>query len=348
MVGAVVVRHGEILGEGYHACLGGPHAEVVALAAAAQRGGSRGATVYVTLEPCGHHGRTPPCAEALIEAGVARVVACHGDPNPAVAGQGFERLRAAGIAVESGLLVEEAVRLNLPFLVFHALGRPLVTLKWAMSLDGRIATVDGESQWISSEEGRRWSLGLREEHAAILVGVGTALADDPSLNRRLGWAEAPPEAFSRVILDRRLRLPPTARLLTLPGPVLVYAEEALANNPAALRAAGAEVVLLPRVDPAAVLADLHRRGVQSVLVEGGGGIHGAFVEAGLFDRVAVDCAPRLLGGESALGPVGGQGIGALAAAPRLEGLSAEECGPDIILRGLRQGCLQDLCKSVAE
>jgi diaminohydroxyphosphoribosylaminopyrimidine deaminase/5-amino-6-(5-phosphoribosylamino)uracil reductase len=346
MVGAVVVRDGEVLGEGFHPQIGGPHAEVAALAAAARRGGSRGATVYVTLEPCNHHGRTPPCVEALIEAGVRRVVACHRDPNPAVAGRGFERLRAAGIPVESGLLVEEAVRLNLPFLVSHTRRRPLVTLKWAMSLDGRIATVTGESQWISSEEGRHWALGLREEHGAILVGIGTALSDDPSLNRRLGWAGAPPDAFLRVVLDRRLRLPPTARMLTLPGPVVVYAEQAPTADPQPLRDTGAEVVLLEAVTPAAVVADLHRRGIQSVLVEGGGGIHGAFVEAGLFDRVAVDCAPRLLGGQRALGPVGGAGVGSLARAPRLESFTAEHHGADIILWGLREGCLQDLCKSV--
>jgi diaminohydroxyphosphoribosylaminopyrimidine deaminase/5-amino-6-(5-phosphoribosylamino)uracil reductase len=221
-----------------------------------------------------------------------------------------------------------------------------------MSLDGKIATVSGESQWISSQEGRRWSLELREENAALLVGVGTVLADDPSLNRRLDWAGGP---NVRVVLDRRLRTPPQSRLFTLPGPVLVYGEgggeevpdpEARRALEEAAGATGGEVILLPRVDPPAVLADLHRRGIQSVLVEGGGGIHGAFLEVGLFDQVKVCCAPRLLGGREALGPVGGEGIGALAAAPRLEGLTATSRGPDIILEGLRDGCLQELCSNV--
>ena len=346
-MGALLVdAAGTVVGEGYHRQLGGPHAEIEALADAARRHPDRpvqGATAYVTLEPCCHQGRTGPCTEALIEAGVARVVACHKDPNPEVGGRGFARLAEAGIAVEWGFLVEEAVRLNLPFLVQHALGRPAITLKWAMSLDGRIATVTGESQWISSEEGRQWSLELREEHDAILVGVGTALADDPSLNRRLGLAPGP---LLRVILDRRLRLPDSARMFRLPGPVLIYTENHEPESRHRLEAAGGEVAVLPRVEPAAVVADLHRRGVQSLLVEGGGGIHGAFVEAGLFDRVRVCCAPRLLGGQSAPGPVGGGGIGQLAAAPRLDGLNVEERGPDIILSGTRNGCLQDLCKSV--
>ena len=339
MVGAVVVRDGSIVGEGFHALLGGPHAEVVALEEAGER--ARGSTVYVTLEPCSHHGRTPPCTDALVEARVARVVACHRDPNPEVAGTGLERLRRAGVAVEVGELADEAIRLNLPFVIRHALGRPAITLKWAMSLDGRIATVTGDSQWISGPEGRQSSLELREAHDAILVGSGTALADDPRLNRRLGLADG---SILRVVLDRRLRLPRTSRMLSLEGPVLIYTEQPSAARRRELEAAGAEVVDLGAgaVNPAAVVRDLGRRGVQSLLVEGGGEVHAAFVAARLYDRIIVDCAPLLVGGEGAPGPLRGQGVRHLGDAPRLDSFKATACGEDILLEGFRSGCLQGL------
>jgi diaminohydroxyphosphoribosylaminopyrimidine deaminase/5-amino-6-(5-phosphoribosylamino)uracil reductase len=351
MVGAVLVRDGRVIGEGWHAQVGGPHAEVVALAAAAAGGGARGATLYVTLEPCAHQGRTPPCVQAVIAAGVRRVVACHGDPDPRVAGRGFKMLRGAGIEVESGLLAEEALALNLRYLGRRAFGRPAVTLKWAMSLDGKIATRGGDSQWISSPAGRRWALALREAHDAIVVGIGTALADDPRLDRRLGKAAG---AITRVVLDRQLRLPPTARMLTVEGPVLVYTETGPASSPCggrdearrALEAAGAQVVELPDVEPAAVLADLGGRGLAAVLVEGGGTIAGAFVAAGCYDRVAVDCAPLLIGGAEAPGPLGGRGVATLAEAPRLERTRVRRREGDWLLEGLRAGCLQDLSSSL--
>jgi diaminohydroxyphosphoribosylaminopyrimidine deaminase / 5-amino-6-(5-phosphoribosylamino)uracil reductase len=336
-VGAVLVRDGEVVGSGWHRQVGGPHAEVEALRAAGDR--ARGATLFVTLEPCSHHGRTPPCADAVIAARVARVVACHGDPNPKVSGRGFAKLRAAGIEVESGFLVDEAVRLNLPFLISTTLGRPAVTLKWAMSLDGRIATATGESQWISSPGGRRWALALREEHDAILVGSGTVLADDPRLDRRLGLAAGP---NLRVVLDRRLRTPPEARLFTVEGSVLIYTESTDRKRIEALTAAGAEVVNLPAVEPGAVLADLHRRGIQSLLAEGGGEVLASFVTSGFYDRVMVDCAPLLIGGKGAPGPLAGEGFAELAAAARLDGFEARRQGGDLILTGYRRGCLEGL------
>ncbi|MEM9553441.1 MAG: bifunctional diaminohydroxyphosphoribosylaminopyrimidine deaminase/5-amino-6-(5-phosphoribosylamino)uracil reductase RibD [Acidobacteriota bacterium] len=365
-VGSVIVRDGEVVGEGWHRRAGGPHAEIDALRAAGQR--ARGATAYVSLEPCAHHGRTPPCADALVEAGVARVVACHRDPDPRVAGGGFARLEAAGIEVAWGGLVDEAVRLNWRFLAAIVQRRPAVTLKWAMSLDGKIATHTGDSQWISSPEGRQWALELREEHDAILVGSGTALADDPRLTRRLGQAEGP---IVRIVLDRRLRLAPTARLFTVDGPVLVYteaadtevadteiadtegadtetAEAARATRREELTRAGAEVVVLERVEPTAVLGDLARRGVQSLLVEGGGSVAAAFAEAAAFDRVAVCCAPRLLGGETAPGPLRGSGFATLAEAPRLADLQVTRRGPDLVFTAFRETCLQDLFKSVVD
>lgn len=381
-VGAVIVQGGKVVGEGWHRRAGEPHAEVEALRAARsdqplQGEQLRGATLFVNLEPCSHHGRTPPCADALIEAGISRVVGCLQDPNPAVAGRGYDRLRQAGIEVEVGLLAREAVALNLPFLTSNLHQRPAVTLKWAMSLDGRIATVSGESQWISSPEGRAWALDLRREHDAILVGSGTVLADDPRLNRRGGpsgsvagsdagaGVEASRPPILRAVLDRRLRTPPTARLFDVEGPLLIYTEvpadcrtfqELVSAGETA--AAQLHLICLPRVTPPAVLADLHARNVdgqeraqaggdpvRSLLVEGGGEVAAAFVAADLFDRVEVCCAPRLLSGRSAPGPLGGAGIGLLASAPQLDALSATACGVDVILSSHRQGCLEALTSS---
>lgn len=358
MVGCRLVAGGEVVGEGHHAEAGGPHAEVAALAAAGER--ARGATAYVSLEPCAHHGRTPPCADALLDAGVARVVAIHRDPDPRVSGGGFARLAAAGVEVATaagvgaGELVERALRLNLRYLVPSVLGRPLVSLKWASSLDGKIATRTLDSRWISSPAGRRWSLALREEHDAILVGSGTVLADDPRLDRRLGLARGPRGGANlRVVLDRRLRLPATAKLLAVAGPVLVYTEGGNAARRGALEAAteaeseaDLEVVELPEVTPEAVVADLHRRSVGSLLVEGGGEIHAAFVAAGLFDRVLASLAPLVVGGREAPGPVGGKGPALLADAVRLEPFTVRRRGPDVILTALRTGCLQALSSSV--
>ena len=341
-VGAVLVRDGAVVGEGWHRRVGGPHAEGEALAAAGER--ARGATLYTNLEPCCHHGRTPPCTDALLAAGVARVVASHHDPDPRVASRGFARLREAGVEVEVGALAREAAALNLPFLTAKTLGRPAVTLKWAMSLDGKIATAAGESRWISSEAGRKWALELREEHDAILVGSGTALADAPLLTRRLGLAAGP---ILRVVLDRRLRLPAAAKMLGEEGEVLVFTESQDEARQAELAARGVRVERLARVEPTAVLAALHARGVQSVLVEGGAEAHAAFVASGLWDRVEAACAPLLIGGREAPGPIGGSSVPALAAAPHLESFSVRRRGGDVLLSGYRQGALDDLLARLA-
>ncbi len=336
MVGAVLVRDGEIVGSGWHRQVGYPHAEVEALREAGER--ARGATLYVTLEPCSHFGRTPPCVDAVLAAGISRVVACHADPNPRVSGRGFAKLREAGVEVEVGTLAAEAVRLNLRFLIATILRRPAVTLKWAMSLDGRIATAAGESRWISSPQGRRWALALREEHDAILVGSGTVLADDPRLDRRLGLAAGP---NVRVVMDRRLRISPEANVFSVAGSLLIYTE---ADGPGreALAARGAEVIVLPAVEPAAVLADLYGRGIQSVLVEGGSEVLASFVAGGCYDRVMVDCAPLLIGGRNAPGPLGGAGFAALESAARVEDFEVQRRGGDVILNGYRRGCLKEL------
>lgn len=341
MVGAVLLRDGVEIGAGWHRKVGGPHAEVEALRGVAD---ARGATLCVTLEPCAHHGRTPPCVDAVIAAGVRRVVACHSDPDARVSGLGFSRLGFAGLDVTWGHLLEEAVALNWKYMTAKLLRRPGVTLKWAMSLDGKIATRSGDSRWISGQRSRQWSLELREVHDAILVGSGTVLADDPMLTRRLGKAEGP---ILRVVLDRRLRLPPTAKLFQQPGPVLVYGAAGVdAGLAEALRARGAEVALLEEPTPASVLADLAGRGVQSVIVEGGGEVLAAFVEAGLFERVEVACAPLLVGGKEAPGPLGGGGPERLAEALRLDRLEVRRPGRDVWLGAFRKGCLQDLSASV--
>jgi diaminohydroxyphosphoribosylaminopyrimidine deaminase/5-amino-6-(5-phosphoribosylamino)uracil reductase len=297
----------------------------------------------VTLEPCAHFGRTPPCADAVLAAGVRRVVACHRDPDPSTAGKGFARLVAGGVELEVGPGAREAIELNLPFLVSRVLGRPAVTLKWAASLDGKIATAGGESRWITGERARRRALALREEHDAILVGSGTALADDPRLTRRLARAGRP---IVRVVLDRRLRLSPTARMFDEPGEVLVYTAVGDAERAAELGAAGAEVVRLAAVEPAAVLTDLARRGVQSVLLEGGGEVAAAFFAAGAWDRVVAFVAPSLVGGAAAPTPLGGAGVADLAARGRLAATVVRRVGEDFEITGIRDGCLRDLSSSV--
>jgi diaminohydroxyphosphoribosylaminopyrimidine deaminase/5-amino-6-(5-phosphoribosylamino)uracil reductase len=342
-VGAVVLdARGEVVGEGWHRRAGEPHAEIHALAAAGAA--ARGGTLVVTLEPCAHTGRTPPCADAVVAAGVARVVAAHRDPDSRTSGRGLARLRAAGIEVEVGAGAEEAIALNLPFLVSTLLGRPTVTLKWAASLDGRIATRSGASQWITGERARRAALELREEHAAIVVGSGTLLADDPRLTRRLGRAEGP---ILRVVVDRRGRIGAGARLFGEPGPVLVYTAAGTRGQLAELERAGVEVVRQERIEVDSVLADLHRRGVQSVLVEGGGELAGAFHDAGLWDRVVAFVAPLLIGGAAASGALGGSGVAELGRAGRLTQMRTRRLGEDFCIEGIRSECLRELFSSVA-
>ena len=333
LVGAVVVRAGRVVGEGAHLRAGGPHAEVEALAAAGEA--ARGATLYVTLEPCNHHGRTPPCAPAVAAAGLARVVTALSDPNPAVAGGGAALLRAAGIAVEAGVLAGEAERQNRAWLTAMREGRPHVTLKAAATLDGRIADVHGTSQWITGEAARARAHRLRADSDAIVVGVTTALRDDPALTVRLAtpWPREP----YRVVLDTGARLGADARLIQAGTParaLVAVGEGAAAGRVAALRAAGATVARCPlregRIDAAAVLGLLFEREVRAVLVEGGAETHAAFVDAGLVDRVALFLAPLLLGGRAAPGIVGGAGR-ELKSALRLGPPAVTALGDDLLL-----------------
>jgi len=342
MVGAVVVKNGRMVSEGFHRRAGGAHAEVDALSRAGAR--ARGATLYVSLEPCGHRGRTPPCTDAILAAGIARVVAAARDPNPLVAGRGMRRLARRGVATEwaGEDARRRAERQNEKFRTFMSRGRPFVLAKWAASLDGKIASARAsasgrrESRWISSPESRRRSLALREEYDAILVGAGTVLADDPRLTRRLGLARGLPHR--RIVIDGRLRVSERARVFADPGSAIV-ATALSAEHPRARRfaARGISVWSLPgrargSVDLAKLLRRLAREGVASVIVEGGATTLWGFFHAGLVDRVTVFLAPRILGGALAPGGVGGPGF-SLVGTPRLKDLEWEEIEGDRMVSG---------------
>ncbi|MQM40133.1 Riboflavin biosynthesis protein RibD [wastewater metagenome] len=295
-VGCVIARAGEIVGEGWHERAGEPHAEVHALRAAGAA--ARGATAYVTLEPCAHHGRTPPCADALAEAGVARVVAAGTDPNPVVAGGGLERLRLAGVETAAGLMAEQARGLNPGFLRRMAEGMPWVRVKLAASLDGRTAMASGESRWITGAPARRDVHRWRARSSAMLTGIGTVLADDPALTVR--DVDAPVMQPARYVIDPSLRLPEGARLVADGGGVTVFCSWPDDARVASLEAAGVRVVPLPP-DPqgrpvlTAVLAAMARDGVNEVMVEAGPTLAGAVVAAGLADELIVYYAPHLMG-----------------------------------------------------
>jgi diaminohydroxyphosphoribosylaminopyrimidine deaminase/5-amino-6-(5-phosphoribosylamino)uracil reductase len=336
LVGAVVVRDGRLVGEGWHRRYGEAHAEVHALAAAGEA--ARGATLFVTLEPCCHHGKTPPCTDAVLRAGVRRVVAAMADPFPRVAGKGADILRAAGVEVELGVGEVEARRLNAPYLKLLATGRPYVIAKWAMTLDGKIATRTGDSQWVSNETSRRRVHELRGRVDAVAAGVGTALADDPLLTAR----PPGPRTATRIVLDSRGRLPATARLVQTAreAPVLIATTAAIpAATAAGLEGHGCEVLRLPakdgRPDVQALLVELGQRRMTNLLVEGGGGVLGSFLEAGAIDEVQVYLAPKLVGGTGAPSPVGGAGAARMADALPLSRAQVELIDGDVLLRGWR-------------
>jgi diaminohydroxyphosphoribosylaminopyrimidine deaminase / 5-amino-6-(5-phosphoribosylamino)uracil reductase len=291
-VGCVIVGDGEVVGEGWHERAGGAHAEVAALEQAGRRAAD--ATVYVSLEPCAHHGRTPPCSEALAASRVARVIAAMTDPNPLVAGKGLERLRAAGIETASGLMEDEARRLNAGFVSRMTRSRPWVRLKIAASLDGRTALANGRSQWITGAAARRDGHAWRARACAVMTGVGTVRHDDPRLDVR--DIETPRQP-SRIVVDSRVETPPSARVVG-PGTLIVGANAARLRV-AALEAAGAEVLVLPasdhRVDLTALMRELARRQMNEIHVEAGPALSGALIEAQLADELIVYFAPRLMG-----------------------------------------------------
>ncbi len=326
MVGAVVLgADGLVAGEGYHHEAGQLHAEEEALAAAGDR--ARGGTVYVNLEPCAHEHRDPSCAQALVDAGVRRVVASMADPDKRMRGAGFRLLESAGVETEIGLHEERAAKLN-EFYVKHRLtGRPFVTAKFAMSLDGKIATRTGESRWITGVEARAHAHRLRHIHDSILVGVNTVIADDPELTVRVDGAES--RQPLRVVVDSHLRIRQSARIV---GPNTLIATTRQG------RVGGAEVVRLPagadgRVSLPALLDELGNRGMLSLLVEGGAEVHASFFADGLVDKVYAYVAPRLIGGRDAPGPLGGKGAEHLAGSSGLGDMDFTRLGDDLLITG---------------
>lgn len=331
-VGAVIVRDGEVVGEGCTRPVGGPHAEVVALEAARER--ARGATMYVTLEPCSHVGRTPPCADAVIAAGITRVVCAMIDPNPIVRGRGLDRMRAAGVEVALGVLGDEAHELIAPFVVAQYAQRPMVTLKLATSLDGRIATRTGASRWITGAGARAEVHRLREGVDAVLVGTGTLVADDPALTARPEGRAARRQPL-RVVLDRALRAPLDRVVYdTKQAPTLVFVGcEAPSERRAVLEAAGVELCEVPdregRLSLPSVLRELGQRGCLEVLCEGGAALAGSLFDARLVDRVHWVTAPIVIGNASAPGAVAGQGAETPDVAPRGRVVARRTFGDDV-------------------
>jgi len=336
LVGCVLVREGEVVGEGWHRRAGEPHAEVEALTAAGER--ARGATAYVTLEPCDHTGRTPPCTEALIQAGVRRAVVAAFDPNPVTDGAGVRRLREAGVEVEVGLAREEAEAQNEVFRVAQLHGRPFVLYKTAMTLDGKIATRAGRSRWITGEAARERVQRWRNELDGVAVGINTVLLDDPLLTSRIEGGRTP----VKVVFDSVARTPPTARLFEpdaagVPARVVLFATaKASPERVAALRERGAEVVVTGetqgRTDVRAALPALLERGVTSLLLEGGGTLAWAFFEAQAVDRVAWFIGPKLLGGAGA-SPLGGIGVARMEDALTLGDVRTESLDGDLLVTG---------------
>ena len=336
MVGALLVREGERVGQGYHDHSGAPHAEVMALRDAGPQ--AVGATLYVNLEPCCHFGKTPPCVEEIIRCGVREVFSCGADPDPRVNGRGFQALRRAGIRVTVGLLEEEGSRLNESFSKFVRTRIPFLTVKGALSLDGKIATARGDSTWISGRESRLRVQELRYEADCIMVGLETLRKDDPRLTlRRPGGGQ---KKLTRVIVDSRLRVPTSARIFgTLSqGPIHIYTtRKGTAAAIRKLEQVGARVIPVRskggRVSLPAVLEDLGARGLTSVLLEGGGEVIGSAFREGLVDKVILFMAPRIIGGRDAPGLLMGDGFSPLDACPRIRNLRLDRIGEDIYLEG---------------
>ncbi|MFC4808436.1 bifunctional diaminohydroxyphosphoribosylaminopyrimidine deaminase/5-amino-6-(5-phosphoribosylamino)uracil reductase RibD [Paenibacillus sp. GCM10023250] len=333
VVGCVIVRDGRIVGLGAHLRRGEGHAEVHALRMAGEQ--AEGATAYVTLEPCSHHGRTPPCCERLIEAKVARVVVACTDPNPQVAGRGLARLREAGIAVEVGLLEQESQRMNEMFNKFIVTRLPFVTMKSAMTLDGKLAAKSGDSRYVSGPRAREMTHTLRHRHTGIMVGANTVIVDDPELTTRLSVPAVHPV---RIVVDSKLRLPLEARMLRdRTAPVIVLTVDgADPGKRAALEAAGVEVIGCgdgPRVDLALAMRKLGEREIGSILLEGGGKLNGAMLELGLIDKLLLFVAPKVIGGAGAPGVFQFEGFEKMAHAIPFRDVQVERIGDDIFVSG---------------
>ena len=337
MVGAVVVKEGRVVGRGHHDYFGGPHAEVVALKEAG--GEASGATLYVNLEPCNHHGKTPPCTEAIVRAGIGKVVAGMADPNPLVAGMGIEFLRSSGVEVAVGLLKERCGEINESFIKYITTGSPFVLLKMASTLDGKIAARSGQSRWITGEGARNLAHELRGEADAIMVGVGTILADDPILNYR-GKRIKRRRDLIRIVVDSSLRTPPSARVVKQVegAKTLIATTEAAPEDKARpLREAGAEVLRLPakdgRVDLGPLVKELGRREIVSLLIEGGSEIAASAMKYGLVDKVVIFYSPKFLGGSSGFNLIGGEGAWRLDEAMVISHVRIKRLGEDFMMTG---------------
>jgi len=336
LVGAVVVKEGKIIGEGFHEFFGGPHAEIKAIRAAGKR--SKGATLYVTLEPCSHFGKTPPCTDAIIKAGIKEVVAAVEDPHPLVKGKGFSALEAGGVKVKRGLLADEARVLNAPYFKLRTQGEPFFIAKWAMTLDGKIATRQGDSHWISSPEAREYVHKLRGQVDAIMVGIGTILADDPELTARPSAARHRP--LRRIVVDSRARLPLGSRLVKTARDVpVILATTEVAPKEALRKLArkGVEIIEVKsrwgRVDLKALAKKLGEMELTNVLIEGGGEVLASAFSAGLVDRVIVFVAPKIFGGRGAKTAVEGKGVAKVVEALPIKYTQSFPIGEDIVIEG---------------
>ncbi|MBI4282773.1 MAG: bifunctional diaminohydroxyphosphoribosylaminopyrimidine deaminase/5-amino-6-(5-phosphoribosylamino)uracil reductase RibD [Chloroflexi bacterium] len=334
-VGAVVVKDGQIVGEGHTLPPGQAHAEVVALHQAGEQ--ARGATLYTTLEPCCHFGKTPPCTRDIIKAGIAQVHMALIDPNPLVNGKGKAELERAGISsyLEEGC--QEASEVVEAYLKYITVGIPFVVAKFAMSLDGKIATSSGDSKWITSEEARRYAMELRQQTDAIAVGIGTVLSDDPKLTSRDEAGNPRERQPLRIVVDSSARVPLRAQLLREPGPLLVATAHAPEERVAALRAAGAQVLTLPTEDGSVNLSGLLKvlgeRQITSLMVEGGGTLLGSFFDLGLVDKVVAFISPVILGGRHSPSPVAGTGATTMADSIRLKRTRVNVIGQDVVMTG---------------
>ena len=338
LVGAVIVKDGKIIGEGYHQKAGTPHAEIHALNAAGEN--AKGATLYTTLEPCCHWGRTPPCTEALMRAGITDVYIAAVDPNPSVAGKGARQLEKAGISIHVGVCKQEAEKLNEVHTKYIQTGLPFVILKVAMSLDGKIATTTGESQWITSEASRQRGHEIRDEVDAILVGRGTVERDNPALTTRLQGNRQGQDAI-RIVMDSRARTPTDARIFNAEssaGVIVAVTPEAPSENVEALENSGAEVITVPEANGSvcftSLMEILGKREITSILIEGGGEINASAIAAGIVDKVMCFVAPIIIGGRNAPGPIGGVGVSSLADVPRLQEVRITQIlDSDVLIEG---------------
>ncbi|MDW7651911.1 MAG: bifunctional diaminohydroxyphosphoribosylaminopyrimidine deaminase/5-amino-6-(5-phosphoribosylamino)uracil reductase RibD [Bacillota bacterium] len=338
MVGAVLVKDGEIVGTGYHQKAGGPHAEIIAIEAAGEE--SRGATLYVTLEPCSHTGKTPPCTDRIIDAGVRKVVAAMQDPNPLVNGRGLNILKQAGIKVKTGVLQDKAERLNEAFIRYITQKRPFVSMKAAMTMDGKIATRTKASRWISGERSREFGHRLRNENDAIMVGIGTLLADNPSLTTRLPEGGKNP---LRIVVDSKAKTTLDMKVVTeKPETTLIFTTDtAPQENVAALREKGVDVVQLPadlngRVPLDLLMDELGNRQITSVLVEGGSMLNYSLLASGLVQKVYFFVAPLIFGGDQAPSPVGGIGVATVEEAWHVSDLEISHYDTDLLVTGYIQ------------